>query len=123
MISPRINRSQAARLWLAPHAFAAAWFGLFLAIVTPPHGTGTTVCWIKAATGLPCPGCGLTRSMSCALHGMLAESWEYHPFGMFIFLVLLMLAAISVCSAGYKQTLREFIATRPGLFTSVYWGF
>jgi len=57
----------------------AAWSGLFLAAVTPPHGAGFTVCWLKASTGIPCPGCGLTRSLSCALRGMFMESWQYHP--------------------------------------------
>src|SRR5262249_17002125 len=73
------NPATAPRLWLAKPSVAAAWLGLALAFVTPPHGTGFTVCWFKNSTGLPCPGCGLTRSFSCALRGMFLESWHYHP--------------------------------------------
>ena len=115
--------SRAARFWLAPACFWAAWLGLSLAVVTPPHGNGVTVCWFKAATGIPCPGCGLTRSMSCALHGMLGESWNYHPLGMAVLLILLLTAAISVLPFGSKQNVRRFIETRASLFNFIYVGF
>ena len=40
-----------------------------------------TVCIFRNATGLPCPGCGLTRSLTAAAHGRWAEAWRLHPFG------------------------------------------
>lgn len=38
-------------------------------------------CAFYASTGLPCPGCGLTRSVMALLHGRLQESFLLHPFG------------------------------------------
>src|SRR5215467_11057825 len=81
-------------LWLNPYSVFVSWFGLLMASITPPHGFGFTVCWIKSATGLPCPGCGLTRSLSCALRGMPVESWQYHPFGLLILGLFLCGAAL-----------------------------
>ena len=52
-----------------------------VAILHPPHGLDLPICWWKATTGLPCPGCGLMRSVSCTARGMFAEAWNYHPFG------------------------------------------
>jgi hypothetical protein len=111
------------RFWLSPQCFWAAWLGLLLAVVVPPHGTGTTVCWLKATTGIPCPGCGLTRSMSCALRGMPVESLHYHPLGMVILLMLVTMASVSLCPTASKQKIRQFIDDRPRLFNSVYWAF
>ena len=31
-------------------------------------------------TGMPCPGCGLTRAGICLLHFDFAEAWKTHPF-------------------------------------------
>ena len=38
-------------------------------------------CPIRHATGLPCPTCFLTRSVSASLNGNLSEALEYHIFG------------------------------------------
>jgi len=75
--------------WQGPCMVWVAWLGLILAAINPPHGTGITVCWIKLYTGIDCLGCGLTRSMSCGLRGMFTESFNYHPFGLFILLLFL----------------------------------
>lgn len=39
------------------------------------------VCGFRAATGIPCAGCGLTRSFVCLAHGRLRESLGFHPLG------------------------------------------
>jgi hypothetical protein len=38
-------------------------------------------CAFHDATGLPCPGCGLTRSCLALLHGHPREAFLLHPFG------------------------------------------
>jgi hypothetical protein len=43
--------------------------------------SGPSFCPFKVATGLPCPGCGLTRSSVALLHGDLGTSLYYHPLG------------------------------------------
>lgn len=40
------------------------------------------VCIFKGITGLPCPGCGLTRSIVTAMHGDLDKSFAYHRIGL-----------------------------------------
>jgi hypothetical protein len=40
-----------------------------------------TVCWMKRTLGLPCAGCGMTRSIVLIAHGRLAEALAIHPFG------------------------------------------
>ena len=47
------------------------------------------VCSLYRTTGLPCPGCGLTRSWVSALHGDLGASWLHHPLGWLVLLYAL----------------------------------
>jgi hypothetical protein len=38
-------------------------------------------CAFRSATGLPCPACGVTRSVVMSLHGELARAWGMAPAG------------------------------------------
>lgn len=72
-------------------------------ILSPPHPETHSVrlgsfsipptCTFKNLTGLPCPGCGLMRSMVSATHGDVEASFSYHRLGLltlaYIFLQLL----------------------------------
>jgi hypothetical protein len=60
-------------------------------ILTPPH-SGTpdvrlgnanlpSVCTFKNLTDLPCPGCGLVRSVTAVMHGDLGTSVANHRLG------------------------------------------
>jgi hypothetical protein len=107
------------RKWQGAYTVAAAWLGLFLAAITPPHGTGMTVCWIKQGTGIDCLGCGLTRSMSCGLRGMFAQSLSYHPFGLFILALFLFTAIVSLIPAA-RQRVAVVMAAWPIFFNALY---
>jgi len=61
---------------------------LALSILLPLPGTDgriahlPTVCPFYLLTGLPCPGCGLTRAFVCLGHGQVVQSLHWHPLGM-----------------------------------------
>lgn len=44
-------------------------------------------CTFRRLTGVPCPGCGLTRSFISLGHGQLLAAWRYNPAG-FVFFTL-----------------------------------
>lgn len=46
-------------------------------------------CLFTTVTGVRCPGCGMTRAVSCALHGRLRDAVRYNP----LVVVVLPLAA------------------------------
>lgn len=50
-------------------------------------------CSFHAHTGLPCPTCGLTRSVILTLHGHLERAWHVAPGGPALALALLLAAA------------------------------
>lgn len=39
-----------------------------------------SLCPMVVVTGLPCPGCGLTRAAFRILHGDFVGAWKMHPF-------------------------------------------
>lgn len=64
--------------------------GLVMALVIarllplPQNGTiggMPSLCPFRNITGLPCPGCGLTRSVVYSAHGQWQQAIAYHPFG------------------------------------------
>ena len=73
--------------------------GIFTAsILLPvPRGQGGQIghlpplCLFYHLTGLPCPGCGLTRSFVCLGHGQFLEALHWHPLGPAIFLLFALL--------------------------------
>jgi len=58
-------------------------------------GVGGWPCAFKAATGIPCPGCGLTRASVALLRGEFAAAFGAHAFAP---VLLLGLAALAVAA-------------------------
>jgi hypothetical protein len=50
-----------------------------------------SVCPFYNLTGLPCPGCGLTRAFVCLGHGQWRDSLHWHPLGWLVYGVCLLL--------------------------------
>ncbi|MFP6586915.1 MAG: DUF2752 domain-containing protein [Pirellulaceae bacterium] len=63
---------------------------LVLGIILPSGGMGIPLCMFKRMFSLPCPSCGLTRSVASVLHGDFLKSWGYHPLGIFFVAVALL---------------------------------
>lgn len=58
-------------------------------VTLPGMGIGLPdSCWFKRLTGWGCPGCGLTRSMICLVHGNFFEAWRFNPGGYLFFLLI-----------------------------------
>jgi hypothetical protein len=73
---------------------------------------GPSFCPFKVATGLPCPGCGMTRSAVALLHGDFGASLYYHPLG-----VVIVLAAVAVALLDAWRWWQERHETGPRLAT------
>ena len=108
------------KLMLNRTSVGVAWVALALAAVHPPHGLGLPVCWLRATTGLPCWGCGLSRSLSCCLRGMFAEAWGYHPFGVVVVAVLFAIALGSVLPGPAREGVVRFLDRFPRAFNVAY---
>ncbi len=54
---------------------------VFLLYSAATHFTFGVFCPTRIVTGLPCPGCGMTRAVFCFATGQFAKGWAYHPLG------------------------------------------
>ena len=84
----------AACLLLLPALVALGWW-----LEPDPRGHGTheqlgaAPCGVLAWTGLPCPGCGVTTSVTLAARGRLFEALEVQPFGLAVLFAAVLLFA------------------------------
>ena len=69
-------------------------------ILPPPQGNSIaglpSLCSFHQVTGLPCPGCGLTRAVVCCAHGLWSEALFFHPLGPLAFAIIIGLPAVSI---------------------------
>lgn len=89
-------------------------------------------CPILAATGIPCPGCGLTRASMQLIRGDFAGSFHTHAFApVFLFAMLLMIVALVLPEAQRtnliakisRQEARYGITAWVLFFLMLYWAF
>jgi len=67
---------------------------LALAVVWPLLPTpGVTTCPLRLVTGVPCPFCGMTRSVVAAVHGDFVSSLVFNPGGIVIIALAIALLA------------------------------
>ena len=91
------------------------------AFVLPGDGTGFfQVCWFKAISHLPCPGCGLSRSLASITHLQFGNSLAYHPFGLVVFLLLCAILVVSLSPARVRARVVGWLDARDGRVRTVY---
>lgn len=90
---PAAGRRRASPTAIATAVGGGAAVAAFV-IPTSVVGEGPVLCPFRLATGLPCPGCGLTRSWVAAAHGDLSTAFADNLFGP-ISLAVVMLAVVT----------------------------
>lgn len=80
-----------------------------------------TICPFKVITGIPCPGCGMTRALAAAMRGQFERAFDFHPL---FPLVPVLLAGVGVYSLSTKPSARKAavvtLFTVAGLFIIVW---
>ncbi len=107
------------------------WFSIFISIaaltlsfIQPSDGFGITVCWFKGlSAGLPCPGCGMMRSLSCISHMQFTKAFLYHPFGFGFYVLFLVSAAFLILPGRTRPAIINWAESHNGFLLNIYWGF
>jgi hypothetical protein len=82
----------------------AAAAGMITLAAVYPHlpGHPSIACPLRAATGIPCPLCGMTRAVVAAVHGHVGTSLAFNPGG----IVVLALAVVALVRPQWLARLR-----------------
>jgi hypothetical protein len=81
---------------------AAAGMVAVAAIYPTLPGHPSLVCPLRAATGIPCPLCGMTRAVVAAVHGHVGASLAFNPGGV----VVLALALVALVRPQWLSRMR-----------------
>lgn len=84
-------RTNAGSVWATLTSVFAASVLLPLPTATGQIAHLPSICPFYNLTGLPCPGCGLTRAFVCLGHGQWREAWHWHPLGGLIYFLFALL--------------------------------
>ncbi len=98
--APRAPRRRPAPAeWVAATGAGA----MAVALVLSPSSIedGPVLCPFRLLTGLPCPGCGMTRAWVYLAHGWWRESFAAHPFGV-VAVALLVALVVGVLLARWR---------------------
>jgi hypothetical protein len=87
------------------------------AVVYPLSPVHPATCPLRAATGIPCPLCGMTRAVSTAVHGDLGESLSFHPLGMLV----VVLAVVAIVRPAFIMRVMRQPAWLFGALLGVMW--
>lgn len=119
-------------LWLlhwigSKHLYWVVLVVIYVIAQPPEKGLGVDLCTLHRSTGLPCPGCGMTRSGANLVRGNFARAFQFHPFGYVFMPVVFGLAALSVIPSTLRLTWARRLSRRELLLRRsiqlVLWGF
>jgi hypothetical protein len=82
-------------------------------------------CPILHATGIPCPGCGLSRAMTLLMRGELRASIRFHAFAPIFFLLIIILFTATLLPKSMIQPVLhkvEVLERRTGLTVLIFAG-
>ena len=74
--------------------------GTFLSAYT---GLGGLPCVARTLFHLPCPGCGLTRSLTALWQADIVSSFRYHPLGLPLFLFCSIFLLGALCPSSWSR--------------------
>jgi hypothetical protein len=84
------------RALLTPGSRRLALGVMLVSAFFPVAGLGVDLCPFHHLTGLPCPGCGMSRAMAAFSQGDFVAALGLHPFVVFAWPTLLALAVLGV---------------------------
>ncbi len=105
---------------LAPSARYLALLFMVVSPFFPVHGLGVDLCLLHATTGLPCPGCGMTRAISAFSQGDFSAALGLNPFVLFAWPTFLVLAVTTLLPRGTYLRFEAWVERRSSAIGRVY---
>jgi hypothetical protein len=88
-----------------PLSRALALAVLAVSFVFPVGGLGVDLCVFHSTTGLPCPGCGMTRALSALSQGDFSTAAALNPFAFVAWPTFAFIAALTFLGRDRRERL------------------
>jgi hypothetical protein len=108
---PQDSQSWVMYLFSDRHLRLCALFSVIVVLMPPEGIPGLDLCVYKSLTGLPCPGCGITRSGSNLARGNFARAFNYHPFGPVLMPPIFLLGVMALLPRLWRDRVRSRVLT------------
>jgi len=99
---------------LVPSARYLAVVVMAISFVFPLDGLGVDLCPLHAITGLPCPGCGMSRAISAISQGQFSIALALNPFALLAWPLFLVLAVVTLAPRGVYTRFEAWVSARSG---------
>jgi hypothetical protein len=93
-----------------------------LALLLPAGGFGIPLCQFRVLTHLPCLACGLTRSFIGMAHLDLGRAAFFHPVGVVLFPLFVLVAALLPASPRVREGAASWAESHPRLLNWIAGG-
>ncbi len=88
-------------------------FPYYLDITQKSIENKTSFCPLKLISGIPCPGCGVSKSIMYLYEGNFSKSIEHHLFGWLFLLILVYLLFVFTFELVVKKTTNNHVIFQP----------
>ncbi|MHB8877399.1 MAG: DUF2752 domain-containing protein [Myxococcaceae bacterium] len=88
--------------------------------VFPVHGLGFDLCALHATTGLPCPGCGMSRALSAFTQGDFTAALGLNPFVLVVWPTFVLLAVVTLLPRPLYRRFEGWVLARDASIARVY---
>ncbi len=122
---PRKELPPQANVWshqslFTPSARYLALFSVAASFVLPFQGFGFDICPLHRFTGLPCPGCGMTRAFVLFSSGDPLAAFGANPGVLFFYPVFWLLALVTLLPACAFAAVEQIVSARARAVGQVY---
>ncbi len=105
---------------LAPAMRRFALLVLVASVFMPRSGLGVDLCPLHHATGLPCPGCGMTRALAAMSQGEPGVALGLNPFVLFVWPAVVVLALLAFAPSSVVRRVEALARSRDAALTRGY---
>lgn len=79
-----------------------------------------TVCYFRIVFGIPCPACGITRSLKLLLRGKVVQSFHMHPLLIFVIIGFIYYLFVKYFNISSCKKFKIYVILTMLLFIVVY---
>lgn len=108
------------RALLTPGSRRLALVVMVASVFFPVAGLGFDLCPVHRLTGLPCPGCGLSRALAAASQGDLGAAFGLNPFVVFVWPLFFAQALLAFAPGSVRTQVAAALDARGPRLSAAY---